>query len=466
MVRKIYGYGFEKTDTGYQILAAKLQTRIFTVNYLDMIRKGQSDTKVSSSGLESVSNNNNSSGTVTPVSPSSDSTGTNSRITTTSSADYWSQLRDTLTTLIGNQDGRKIAINPLAGIVIVQAMPDELSRVDQYLKSSEDIMGRQVILEAKILEVELDDNYRAGINWGLINKHLKMGQLGGNLPTDNNLTTTLPISTGNTKTSPDLNPGNNNGGSPAIPTIASQFGGIFTLGINYHRLSAFVELLTAQGNVQVLSSPRVSTTNNQKALIKVGTDNFFVTNVSNTTSTTGTNTTTTPSVTFNPFFSGIALDITPQINDDGDITLHIHPTISVVTSEPKTVSTGTVNGTPTVQSFDMAKSSIRESDNVVKAKNGQIVIIGGLMQDKNAEVVSGIPVLKDMPLVGQLFRQTRKESAKSELVILIRPIILNDKSIVREAEDAYARFDDLDKGVHAGGGANIYGNIAECEEVK
>ena len=227
--------------------------------------------------------------------------------------------------------------------------------------------------------------------------------------------------------------------------------------MNYRKLATFVELLAAQGNVQVLSSPRITTSNNQKALIKVGNDQFFITNFTLTKSTNLAGVETeSPSVTLNPFFSGIALDVTPQIGDD-DITLHIHPTISTVTNTKADFPGAGANG------IQLAKSSVRESDSIVRAKNGQLIVIGGLMQDKTAELITGIPFLKDIPFVGAAFRHTRQQASKSELVILLRPTILDDYKIKNQLQNTYKRINDLDRGFHVGGGDKWYGNLGESQ---
>lgn len=181
--------------------------------------------------------------------------------------------------------------------------------------------------------------------------------------------------------------------------------------------NAVIELLQTQGDVSVLSSPRVATVNNQKAAIKVGTDEFFVTNVK-TTTTTGTATTQTPEVTLTPFFSGIVLDVTPQIGDQGDVVLHVHPSVSEVVDQKKDIKIGDSD-----LSLPLALSSIREADSVVRARSQQVVLIGGLMSNNSSDVSAKVPGLANTPGLGWLFTQKRQSHAKSELVILLRPII-------------------------------------------
>jgi MSHA biogenesis protein MshL len=178
-----------------------------------------------------------------------------------------------------------------------------------------------------------------------------------------------------------------------------------------------LNFLEAQGSVHVLSSPRIATLNNQKAVLKVGTDEFFVTGVTTTTSAVGTTSTTTPTVTLQPFFSGIALDVTPRIDENNDIILHVHPSVGQVTTVNKVLNLGAAAGTYTLP---LASSSISETDSVVRAHNGQIVAIGGLMRTSTVEEESGIPGLSKL-----LFGQTSKRTEKRELVILIKPTVVN-----------------------------------------
>ena len=179
-----------------------------------------------------------------------------------------------------------------------------------------------------------------------------------------------------------------------------------------------ISLLETQGNVQILSSPRVTATNNQKAVIKVGQDEYFVTDVSSTT-TTGASTTTTPQLELTPFFSGIALDVTPQINDQGEVILHIHPSVTETSEQEKVVS---LSGDTIV--LPLAQSNIRESDTIIRAKSGEIVVIGGLMQTTINDSHSKTPILGDIPFIGGLFTQRSERESKKELVILVRATVV------------------------------------------
>ncbi len=423
-VRSVYGYDFERRGRNYHVFPNVMRTRIFRINYLDVKRTGRSEIRVSSGQVsQNVAPGTSSIGTGTAaVAGTVSGTGasrralTASRLETETESDFWRELRQALTAIVGQGDGRSVVVSPQSGLVVVRALTSELRAVEDYLRATQKIVQRQVILEAKILEVELRDGFQSGINWaGLVGNatdNAIIGQTGGGSIFDSGTS----IIGGNTG---DLNPGSP---TPVSGTNASAFGGVFTMALNIAGdFTAFIELLKTQGDVQVLSSPRVSTVNNQKAVIKVGTDEFFVTDVQ-TSTTTATAITTQNNVELTPFFSGVALDVIPQISEEGDIILHIHPTVSEVKEQIKDIGVSS----DTELTVPLARSTIRESDSIVRARSGQVVVIGGLMQNVRRDESAGVPVLGDLPVVGGLFRHQRQAVRKSELVILLRPIVVEN----------------------------------------
>lgn len=412
IVRRVYGYPYQRSETGFQVMPMGLQSRIYMVNYLNLVRKGLSQTRVSSGQVSQKSSKDDENSDSNDSNSNDQVSVSGSRVDTESISDFWQELTFALTAIIGNEQGRRVVVQPQANIVVVRAMPDELNEVERYLTAIQGNLERQVILEAKIIEVELNDGFQSGINWAVLaksgNKTAVIGQTGGGQVFDKGYSETY----GNTGT---LNPLN-----ALLPegTDTSAFGGVFSAALNFNDFTAFIELLKSQGDVQVLSSPRISTVNNQKAVIKVGSDEFFVTEVSSDT-VTGTTTTTSPDITLTPFFSGIALDVTPQIDQTGRVILHIHPTVSQVEDQTKVI---TVAGQE--QSLPLAFSTVRESDSIVSAENGQVVVIGGLMKDLLVKDTAGIPFLSDLPGLGGLFRHVSSRSVKSELVILLRPMVV------------------------------------------
>ncbi|MGA9032413.1 MAG: pilus (MSHA type) biogenesis protein MshL [Sulfuricaulis sp.] len=416
-IRDVYGYQFRREGNRFFILGNEMQTRLFPVNYLNLSRKGLSDTRVAATGLSPTGSSSGTSGS-SSTTPSTATSLSGVKIETQSLTDFWKDLTAALVAIIGADGGRKVIVNPQAGIVLVRAMPDELRLVGDYLGVTQTSMNRQVILEAKILEVQLKDGFRSGINWAGIaesaGRNYTVGQTGGG----KSLTTTNPSEiapsdiAGNTG---NLNP--TSGIYSAIDgTAASAFGGVFTLAVKSSNFAAFFELIKAQGDLNVLSSPRVSTMNNQKAVIKVGTDEYFVTSQDTTAASTIS---TQPTVTTQlaPFFSGIALDVTPQIDDAGNINLHIHPSVTDVTE--KKILVGTLIPLST------ASSSVQESDNIVRAISGQIIVIGGLMKEATADDNTSVPLLGDIPVVGNLFKSKKVVRIKRELVILLKPTVIN-----------------------------------------
>jgi len=407
VVRTVHGYDYKISGHTLQVFPNTMHTRIFQVDYLAVKRTGESLTTSKTGQISNSSSGTNGANTQSLNS---------STITTSSENDFWASLKSSLSDLIGNEEGSKISVNPQTGMVMVRAMPAELRVVEAYLDASQHTLKRQVILEARILEVALNDAFQSGINWSSLqqsgNRTLLGSQVGGG-----------SIFSGSGITSLNGNTGVLNPASPSnvLGSATSAFGGVFTLAVNTADFTAFIELLKTQGDVQVLSSPRVSTVNNQKAVIKVGSDEFYVTGI-DTNTTTGTVTgTTNLSVDLEPFFSGVALDVTPQISDKGDIVLHIHPAVSEVAEQTKSVTT--TLGTLTLP---LAASNIRESDTVIRAANGQVVVIGGLMQNITEDEDASVPLLGDIPLIGALFSHTKKRTRKSELVILLKPVVVDD----------------------------------------
>jgi MSHA biogenesis protein MshL len=409
-----YGYEYEKTANGFVVHPNKIQSRMYKINYLNVTRQGQSATRVSSGQPTDSTNNSKKNGNTTTSQSKTQSVLAASNITTESKLDFWSEIRASVESILGTGEGRSVVVSPQSGLIIIRGYPSELRMAENYLSSAELIMQRQVILEAKIIEVELKDGYQQGINWADLSNsgNTLAGQTGGGTLLQDGVSS-IAGNTGN------LDPGNF---SQLAGNAVSAFGGMFTLAVKSGNFAAFFEFLQTQGNMQVLSSPRVSTVNNQKAVIKVGSDEFFVTDVSSTT-TSGVATTTTPNVTLTPFFSGISLDVTPQIDDKGKIILHIHPTISNVVDQEKTIAVGA-----DVLSLPLAFSQVRESDSIVSARNGEIVIIGGLMTEKLVEKEAGTPILSSIPLLGNLFKHTSQEKVKSELVILLKPIVIDNQN--------------------------------------
>ena len=408
VVGDMYGFDVQRKGNVFHVYPAGLRTETIPVNYLMMSRRGLSRTSVSTGGVTANDNNSNnssvdnangnSSGSNNSSNGSSGSNSSNgTRIETDTNSDYWTDLRTSLEMLIGSGDGRAVITSPQAGLVTIRAYPKELKAVREFLSQSETHLKRQVVLEARILEVALNEGYEQGVDWS-----------GLSASWDGNKGIT-----GGSSLSPTQ--------LPTTPNqIFTALGGGAGFKISDGNFNVAVNLLKTQGDVNTLSSPRVTATNNQKAVIKVGTDEYFVTNASTTTVSTTSGDRTTPNVELTPFFSGISLDVTPQIDEEGKVLLHIHPSVIDTEEQTKTIK---VTDSDTLV-LPLAKSSIRESDTVVQANNGDIIVIGGLMKTDKQEIVSKVPLLGDIPWIGEAFTNRRESTKKVELVILLKPTVV------------------------------------------
>lgn len=445
-IRDVYGYDFRIDGRRITIYAPTLQTRMFTLNYPNAQRIGRSEVRVSSGaapfnqgvpgapGVAATGMAGTVPGATGAATGASALQRESSRVSTNSSSDFWTELADAVRGLVGKGEGRNVVISPQAGIMAVRAMPEELRQVEKFLKAMQVAVERQVMLEAKIVEVELRDGQQSGINWGAFGSDSSgtaaIGVLGSAITNNSAL----------------VQSGAAIPGVVATPSFAAG-GGLFGLALATNQFAAVLGFLETQGNVQTLSSPRVATLNNQKAVLKVGSDDYFVTNVTGGTTTSSgvvgvAGTTTLPTLTLTPFFSGIALDVTPQVDDGTGIMLHIHPAVTTVTEKTKDVDLGSVG----LYRLPLASSNVNETDTMVRLQDGNIAAIGGLMQMSSSQTASGVPGTTGASNpIGFLFGNRANAARKKELVVLIKP------TIIRTAQDweaqtqrSRAALDDMD----------------------
>lgn len=423
-LRELYGYDFRYSGSRVFVYPNTVQTRIFRVNYLPGRRQGDSALRVSSTSISTNKGNSsgassggfNNAGNSNPQGAGNVQGDDTAQVRTTSDADFWRDVRSSLTSMVGNVDGRGVVLNAAAGVIVVRATPAELRNVGEYLKAVQLTIERQVMLEAKIIEVSLKTESQAGINWQLFRGNASGHKAGiGIVSPGATISGTGSISAPGVT----INPGS------SITTTALGKG-FYGLAFQAANFSALLNFLETQGEVQVLSSPRIATLNNQKAVLKVGSDELYVVNVtavqSVTTSGNTSNTSAVPTVELKPFFSGIVLDVTPQIDASGSIMLHVHPSISVVTERNKDLTLG-LQGS---YSLPLPVASISETDSIVRVMDRQIVAIGGLMTQQATSDRSGVPGVSEVPVFGNLFKQRDSTRYKRELVVLIKPTVIGD----------------------------------------
>ncbi len=421
VVRDLYGFEVVKEGKVIQVYPAGLRTVTIPVDYLQFKRTGRSLTSITTGTITNTDTNNSSSssssssGSSDGNSSSSSSRRSDSRggteIETTNESDFWPLLEKAVAQLLGGSGGQTVIANPQAGVLTLRAYPDEIRQVNEFLGISQQRMHRQVILEAKILEVTLSDGYQQGINWS------KAFSSNG---------ASYNIGSGTITQDSSVNPITS--ALPGLDAIGSLLGGQSNVVISSGSFDAVISFMATQGDLNVLSSPRVTASNNQKAVIKVGTDEYYVTDLSSVVGT-GDNAQASPDITLTPFFSGISLDVTPQIDDQGNVLLHVHPAVIEVEQQTKIITYNSQEIT-----LPLARSSIRESDSVIRAKDGDVVVIGGLMKTNTIERVSKVPFLGDVPGLGNLFRNISNQTQKTELVILLKPTVVGVNTWQKELE--------------------------------
>ncbi len=413
VVQNMYGYDVMKSGKVIQVYPAGMRTVTIPVDYLQFKRTGRSLTSIvtgsvtsagtSNSGGSSDSSDSSNSNSDNNSNDSSTTSTGGTRIETVTESDFWPMLQQAVANLIGSDRGQSVVVTPQAGVITVRAFPDDIREVREFLGVSQERMQRQVILEAKILEVTLSDGYQQGINWSNLSASIGSGGIVVDRP---------------------------GSALPTLDAISTLLGGQTNVTISDGNFETVLSFMSTQGDLNVLSSPRITAANNQKSVIKVGTDEYFVTELSSNAGN-GENSNAVPEVELTPFFSGISLDVTPQIDNKGNVFLHVHPAVIEVSEELKQLNLG--GDFQNIQ-LPLAKSSIRESDSVIRAKDGDVVVIGGLMKQQNREMVSKVPFLGDVPALGHLFRNVNNITEKTELVILLKPTVVGVNSWQKELE--------------------------------
>ncbi|MEO5344891.1 MAG: pilus (MSHA type) biogenesis protein MshL [Magnetococcus sp. YQC-9] len=475
---------------GYKIYPWRLVTKTYRVDFLPVTRTGKTDTQVSSgTGKESsTSQSSRDSENRKTTKQTSETENTGASVETDYRSDFWSDLENTIHSILrmdmpitsitesinakgevtkkdivrgqeakgandksqanaASTSGEKgasapsdpemggsgkntveksVIINRQAGLVTVRAFPKEITEIDAFIENLRARTQRQVILEAKILEVELNDGFQFGIDWLAINKGLGSDRFPPLASEPNNAHTFVgsmkqqvtSLDAAGTTTVLDLNPLFTKGfvGSQSGP------GNPFSLAFRMHDFTTFLGLLEKQGKVQVLSSPRIATVNNQKAVIKVGEDGYFITGMDSPTGGGEAASYVDPTPIFTSMFNGIALDVTPQIGESGMVTLHVHPMVRTVQDKEKNFKIK-----DKYHSIPMAWSSTRETDSVIRVGSGELAVIGGLLKKEQRLDVDKLPLLGDLPGVGPLFQKARESWYKSEMVILIRPVVVDTR---------------------------------------
>jgi MSHA biogenesis protein MshL len=406
-------FSYRREGSIIRISKPVLETRIFQVNYISTNRKGEKTvvaTHGSGAGGEKIS-------------------ASETRISGKDEMDFWAEIQEGLTAIIfgkekptavlrareagvvsslTSEDGKKLVISRVSGLIQVRDYPARLREVAKYLEQMETSSQRQVLIQARFLEVTLRKEFETGIRWDNIQTELLNLDL-------TQLSLSWNIFGGGTPTSAT--------GALLVTGASESLAGTDLV------LADLVKALETQGKVKALASPKVATLNNQTAIVKVARqDVYFTSEISQG------ETTTLQSFTPNTIDVGVILDVTPQVGGGGYISMNIHPSI---TAEYDRVSA------PDGTEFPLLR--IREADTVVKVLDGQTIIIAGLLQEQESSTRTGLPCLTNLPVLGYLFGYRQETAEKTELVILITPTVLTGKRIEEVKAEDLRRLDLLEQ---------------------
>ncbi|SJZ82601.1 MSHA biogenesis protein MshL [Trichlorobacter thiogenes] len=292
---------------------------------------------------------------------------------------------------------QQIVVNRLTGTIMVTATRKNLQRIETYLDLLRKTLNRQVLVEARIIEVQLNDSLKFGIDWDFLGDIRWFNTAGAPLGGFGNVTTSLDASIKN---------------------------GTFRLGYKGGNANTLLTALKTQGEVKTLSNPRINVMNGQTALLTVGRNTNYIAKVTTTTTTAaGSAPTISYSVETGNVLSGIMLGLAPFINNRGEISMTISPIISdLVKLEDKAIG-----GDPTNQiTISIPTVDLRELSTTIKVRNGEMIVIGGLISNKQNLKDEKVPLLGEIPWLGGLFTRKDNTDTRSELVVVLQPYLINN----------------------------------------
>jgi len=422
-----------ENNINYELMGNKLritylQTETFHLDYISGSRTGKSNAHVT------IANNNNNEGMSADGGKSGSNGGTSGSKTGVSieSNDdfkFWSKIGEELHNLINRPEDKYTApapiINQEAGMITVTGTPQQLARVSSYVKEISKQLKNQVLIDVKILSVTFDDSSTTGVDWAQLYSLQNMAISTFNLAKHN--------ITGLEWTK------DKGGGSTTFDSVSLGKDGIPNGGAliaeSNTNINEVIKFLKTQGDVRSISNPKVLTLNNQPALISVGNELFYKIQ-SNAVIQSGSGSASTQGETIDSVFAGILLDITPEISDDGSITLKINPSISDTLN---TVERG--NGGARDIPPDLSRKQI---SSVVTMQDGQHVILGGLISSKTGTKVSKVPLLGDLPLLDQIFKREVKIDRVEELVLIVTPHIIKKNQELSLSEMGYRKLQEYE----------------------
>jgi MSHA type pilus biogenesis protein MshL len=386
---------------------SRMETRNFTVDYLRLVRSGNGNSSSSvslSSGGGGGSTGNSSSSIaqndtinfwneleeqldVILERNDDDYEGAERATETTVQTDRETDITTTLTQPVRESTGR-LVLDRLSGTIQVTTSRARMKNVEEFLTRIKEGINRQVYIEAKVVEVQLNDERSLGIDWNELNfGDLKLG-------------TDLIIS----------NPAGGFGALP--PTVAGSY--VRSFDGTLESIDAALSALEEQGDVKVVSQPKVRTLNNQQAIVRVGTERTFFTTTTTITPVAGGTPLQTVTNTPSTINEGLVLSVTPQISEDGHITMDVSPVLTNITGTD--TSPDGLSNAPILD--------IKQTSTLVRMYNGETIVVGGLIQEAVSTTKRSVPILGSIPLFGKLFSSTYDRDVSRELVIFLTPRII------------------------------------------
>ncbi|CAA6824952.1 MAG: Type II secretion outermembrane pore forming protein (PulD) [uncultured Sulfurovum sp.] len=425
-----------ENDLSYVLGDSKLKisyltTQTFKLHYIAGDRKGTSNAHVTiansgASGGQGQQSGGGAQGAGQEGSDSGNGSKTGVSIESTDEFKFWSKIEQEIHALINRPEDAYTAPTPVvnaeAGMITVTGTSKQLQRVSYYIDTLHKQLKNQVLIDVKILSVTFDDSYTTGVDWNQLYSLQNMS-LATASTLQNNISafsaiTDGELSIGDTTSTPNAEP--------------KRSGAVITRGST--KINDVVKFLKTQGDVKSISNPKILTLNNQPALISVGNELFYkIQSTSLLQGGSGLGTQQTGE-TIDSVFAGILLDITPEISEDGTITLKINPSISDTIDTVSTTTTGSRTIPP-----DLSRKQI---SSVVTLNDGEHVVLGGLISSKSGTKISKVPLLGDLPLLEHLFKREVNVDTVDELVLIITPHIIKKDKVLSLEDLGYKKLND------------------------
>lgn len=406
-----------ENDISYVLEDSKLRisylnTQTFKLHYISGDRKGTSNAHVT---IANSSNGASSSGASSSGGADGGETGSTTGVSIESNDEFkfWSKIQAEIHALLNRPEdvyeAPKPIVNPEAGMITVTGTAKQLARVSSYIGDLSKQLKNQVLIDVKILSVTFDDSHTTGVDWSQLYNFQNMAIASASM-LQNNISSLVSEGDSSGLSIGDI--------TSASGTEPKNSGAIITRGSV--QINDMVRFLKTQGDVRSISNPKILTLNNQPALISVGNELFY--KIQSTSVMQGTNGAGTQQSgeTIDSVFAGILLDITPEISENGSITLKINPSISDTIDTVTRDSSGARNIPP-----DLSRKQI---SSVVTLQDGEHVILGGLISSKTGTEISKVPLLGDLPLLEYMFKREVKVNNVDELVLIITPHIIKQQS--------------------------------------